>query len=198
MRFPSSNVIEIGISTLRLRVWVLPVYSQKHINKLCAINFKLLYSQNSKITNNDIDKNDIWFSRIWSSAANHVILTIWYCHNIWFVKYAAYLYDIDYTWSESATEINDNRSFWSTSVETYDEKFSRKKIYCTKRCALKFKGSPWGQFLNTTTREEGQYQNADFVFKKMRTSCLKKCGLWQVGCQRHNPNTVNLPVICYC
>ena len=50
----------------------------------------------------------------------------------------------------------------------------------------------------TTTREEGQYQNADFVFKKMRTSCLKKCGLWQVGCQRHNPNTVNLPVICYC
>ena len=30
----------------------------------------------------------------------------------------------------------------------------------------------------TTTREEGQYQNADFVFKKMRTSCLKKCGLW--------------------
>ena len=64
------------------------------------------------------------------------------------MKYAAYLYDIDYTWSESATEINDNRSFWSTSVETYDEKFSRKKIYCTKRCALKFKGSPWGQFLN--------------------------------------------------
>ena len=58
-----------------------------------------------------------------------------YCHNIWFVKYAAYLYDIDYTWSESATEINDNRSFWSTSVETYDEKFSRKKKFIAPKDA---------------------------------------------------------------
>ena len=48
---PESNIKNI----LKL---LLDLYSQQHIYKLCAINFKLLYSQNSKITNNDIDKND--------------------------------------------------------------------------------------------------------------------------------------------
>ena len=33
---------------------------------------------------------------------------------------------------------------------------------------IRLEMSPWEQFLNTSTREEGQYQNADFVFKKMR------------------------------
>ena len=45
---------------------------------------------------------------------------------------------IGYIWSGNAIGINDYHYFRSTSGQTSDKKFTPKKIYCTKRCALKF------------------------------------------------------------
>ena len=48
-------------------------------------------------------------------------------------------------WSENSTGIDDNRHFRSTFVP---------KIYCAKRCALKFDGSPCEQFFDDMTTSQ--------------------------------------------